>query len=152
MNKKEEMQALTLMFQKEFKERFGIVPSVVYNWKTGSIPRLTLKELITIANSFIDLERFPDGVKSHTRKREVLLIRQSLIYFAREMGYTHELIGCYLRVDHSTSVHSVNVIRRDLEMNNQNAVFTVNLLKNAIQTHFGDDGDVQSDKQERTDS
>jgi hypothetical protein len=135
-----------LQFINEFKEnfqlKFGVAPHVIIEEHLKVKPQLSLKELETRANKQIDLNKYPQGVKTRTRKAEVREVRQCVCKLAREMGFIYEDIGNYFGCDHSTVLHSCRVVDKYLQTKDYKILLIMSKLKDGIKNKFGNDGDV----------
>lgn len=131
-------------FKMQFKEIYGVTPHVFFEDEQEVVPPVSMKSLVAIGNRYIDIETYPQGLRTKCRKRELVFVRQCVTKLAKDMGYTHEKIGHHLGVDHSTCVHSCKTIEQFLEIGDPSTLLMINTLKDAIQDKFRDDGDVQS--------
>lgn len=137
------------VFKESFTKRFGITPQVVFNDKTDIIPALSLIDMVRIGNKFIDLKKYPQGLRTRTRKAEVVFVRQCIVNLCQGMGYPYQTIGYHVGLDHSTCIYSKRVIDKFLSMEEPKTLLMINLIKDAIKDKLGNDGDVQSHSQER---
>ena len=58
-------------------------------------------------------------LQEKTRRREVVSKRQISMYLLRIHGFTHHNIGTFFCKDHSTVIHSVKTIDREMEYDKQ---------------------------------
>ena len=141
-----EISAFIEDFKKEFRSRFDIDPRVLWSYnKDFSPPKLTLTELEKITNTFVEDPIFADGVKSKTRRKEIVILRQCMFKIARESGYTLTSIGSYFDFDHATILYSVTHVNNLLKTKDKLTISTLTNLQDAIDTYFRNIGDVQHD-------
>jgi hypothetical protein len=146
-NKQQIINAI-LEFQNEFAIKFGFIPIITLR-KSISVNRRTLDELEYIGNSVLNEPiKYPQGIRTRTRKREVLIIRQAISKIAADMGYTFQAIGYFFGYSHCTILHSKKTINNLISTKNPDLIKTIFLINEEIKRQFSNDGVVQSDNQE----
>jgi len=145
--KKVEAEAFILTFKEQFCSKFGVMPIVHYAFQKG--PGMSLNDLDEIATSVIDLKRYPQGLKTKKRYRELVLMRQSVFTIARSLDFSCSSIGEHFGFDHATVLHAEKTINALMEVKNQDAIRTMKLITDGIKIKFGDDGIFQHHTQER---
>ncbi len=71
---------------------------------------LGLRELVAVANTTIDLDTYPSGLTTRSRKRYLVMRRQVAAHIGRQLGYHLQLVGRSLYIDHATVIHSCNLV------------------------------------------
>lgn len=135
-------------FKTRFKEIYGIVPHVFFEENDNAVPPLSMKSLVNIGNQFVNLDKYPNGLKTKTRKRDIVFVRQIIIKLARDLGHTYERIGDTLNLHHATCIYARKTVNQFLEISDAKTVLMLNVIKNAIQDKLGNAGDVQPDLRE----
>ena len=75
------------------------------------------KEIVAnIATAVTGYKVTPELMESRTRKREVVIARQILMYIMWQNKLTLTTIGAAFRKDHATVIHARKTVMRDLEM------------------------------------
>ena len=75
------------------------------------------KEIVAnIATAVTGYKVSPELMESRTRKREVVIARQVLMYIMRKHKITLTTIGAAFNKDHATTIHACKTVMRDLEM------------------------------------
>lgn len=86
-------------------------------WKNPISPR-EMKEAVDYT---MNLEKYPAGLSTKSRKRYFVVRRQIIAFIARKMKYPTQIIGEALGVDHATVTHAWTLVparlkTKDLEM------------------------------------
>jgi chromosomal replication initiation ATPase DnaA len=93
-----------------------IIPEIylkpAINWKN----KLEVREIIECANTTINLGIYPKGIKTKSRRRDLVQKRQIACYIARKMGYTCEVVGKCFGIDHATVIHGCKVVDQLLDV------------------------------------
>jgi hypothetical protein len=131
-------------FKAEFLEKFGITPHVIFNDKQDVVPALSIPDMVKIGNKFVDLKKYPQGIRTKTRKAEVVFIRQCIVSLCQGMGYPYQTIGNHVGLDHSTCIYAKRVIDKFLSMEDRKTLLIINLIKDVIKDKLGNDGDAKS--------
>lgn len=134
-------------FVTKFYHHFGTIPQVIVPEYTYRIPKtLNLVQLESIANEILNNPlRYPQGVRTRSRKRELVLVRQCMFKIARENGCGFASIGNHFGYDHATVIYSKTTIDTLVSGKNQEAINVLNKFKYVIQKSYGVDGNVQLD-------
>lgn len=72
------------------------------NWEKP----LSLEDMASIVDVNIDRRVYPEGIRTKSRKRYLVMKRQIICYIARVMNYPVETIGKVLNVNHATVSHA----------------------------------------------
>lgn len=138
-------------FKCEFEKKYGFLLTIyMSNNRIKEIPRLGLTELLDELNLTLN-ERHPSGyvnasfgnvqlthgIKTKTRARDVVIMRQLFCYISRELGYSTVGIGKFLGKDHATVIHGVKAIKDCLETNHAPVVELYTLLKGKLIVKYG---------------
>lgn len=101
-------------FRLYFFTRFGVNASIFYDLKeTDRPPAVPLDKLEEIVNSFLHdeyPEKYPNGIRSRTRKKELIMYRHMFFKLAIEMGYSCNAAGGFLEYSHCQALWSKGVI------------------------------------------
>ena len=118
---------------------FTPVSALKYNEKWQDT--LSLSEMISVVDADL-LAMFPNlykgGIKSKSRKRELVLKRQVLCVLGRDMGLNLAVIGKELGIDHATVIHSIKNINSLLDTGNPEAMRTFKDINNLIKQYYFD--------------
>jgi hypothetical protein len=154
-SKKEEMKQLIKVFQEDFYNKFAIVPVVHYK-VNGKLPALSLQQIDLTVDKFVNKHDFPNGIRTKSRKREVVIPRYCAFKLAIDNGFTLERIGLYFgNFDHSTVLHAKKTINNLITICDKKVLDIWNEIENYILINYniedeqedklnGNDGDVQS--------
>ena len=138
-------------FKSEFESKYGFLLTVyISHNKVTQIPCIGLDELLEESNQLL-MERNPsgyinasfgkvkinNGIKTKTRAREIVTIRQIFCYIARELGYTTVGIARFLGKDHATIIYSSNSVKDFMETNYIPVVEVYTVLKNQLIVKYG---------------
>jgi len=118
-----EADKLANTFKREFYNRYGFNPIVIYELVPDTVYPIELDELEEICNSYIDLTEFPRGIKDRSRKHEVILYRQMYMHFAYKMKYRLVQIGRSSGFLHTSVIYGHQHIQ-DLIDNNDKEIIT----------------------------
>lgn len=142
MGKKElvtRMQKEISSFQTRFYIEFGVRLQIAYKIETSLIPKtVTLTELEEIGD-----RHHPGAVRSRSRKRELVNIRQVIFRIAMELGYGPTEIGKKWEWDHATILHGSNHTLKLLETNDPITTETYNYLIYEVKQLVNSKGDIQ---------
>ena len=153
MTKEEKIQFKIDNYIQEFKEgfikKFNIIPEVTYEGYKPLV-KLNLGELEECCNIVLEKIKSPEddfsqGLRTKSRRRNLVTVRQCYYKLARDMGYSFETIGGFLSFDHATVVHGVNTVNNYREQGVEQVVLIMNMIKDEIAKLLRDDGDVQHD-------
>jgi chromosomal replication initiation ATPase DnaA len=140
-------------FKREFRDKFDIDPKVLWSYnKEQQPPKIDLRILEQAANSLLEDDIFVDGIKSKSRRKEVVMLRQCMFKIARESGYTLTSIGSYFDYDHATILYSVTHVNNLLKTKDKLTIVTLHKLQDVLEKQFRNDGDVQHDVEEGSNS
>lgn len=136
-------------FKKDFYNRFQLHPKVLWSYgKENTESKLDLRTLEEAANTLLETLPRHDSIRTRSRKKEVVMLRQCIFKLARESGYTVTIIGTYFGFDHSTVTYSVKHVENLLKTKDKLTINTLKKLDDVIKKQFRNDGDVQHDVEE----
>lgn len=107
-------------FKRTYQKEIGlpIIVFACYN-EEMTMEILSLNDLKEIADELVQIKK---SILDKTRKKEVMIYKHIFCKVAKEMGYTFSYIGNYLKIDHSTVIHSVNKINDLLDVESKEHV------------------------------
>lgn len=151
-----EIESFISEFQENFLRKFGVLPVVTIEGYSP-IPKLSLIQIEEMCNKVLDYykksgDSFPNGLKTKSRKRELVVTRQCFYKIARDLHYTLYSIADYLGFDHATVIHGVRVVNQQIDLHDPLIVIIYSAIRNEISKTVRDEGDVQSDNKEESDS
>ncbi len=144
-------------FKDEFIKKFGILPKVSYDGYIP-VPRVSLVDLEIACNIILNELKSPnytfsDGLKSKSRKRLVVTIRQCFYKLGRDMGYTLETIADFLGFDHSTVLYGTRQVRILMDIKAVDIMLIMRLVEDEVRKQkVRVDGNIQSDSPEQDNS
>lgn len=116
---------------------FTPVSALKYNEKWQDT--LTLSEMITVVDADL-MALFPNlhkgGVRSKSRKRDLVLRRQVLCVLGRDIELNLGTIGKELGIDHATVIHSIKNINSMLDTGNTEATRVFREINNLIRDYY----------------
>jgi len=120
---------------------FKINVSVTYDdyaFSLISVPRIfTLDQIEQAAIELLDIVKFPEGLRTRSRKRDLVLLRQCVYKISRNQSYGLDMIGDYYGYDHATVIHGVRVIDNLIDSKNIDVINTMNMLENQLKEKYG---------------
>jgi chromosomal replication initiation ATPase DnaA len=134
-------------FKSRFYKKFGYEPIVVYediyDRKLKNLiirnksTSLNLEDIEAICNQFVDLNKFPDGIKTRCRKQELARVRQIYMYFGYKLNHTLNDIAARIGYDHAMVCHSIKVINNVIETNDKKYIKLYWDIRNIIHEKTG---------------
>ena len=120
-----------------FKMGLRVVPEFTLRpipaWKNP----LTMNEIVKIANEEIgENKAYPKGVKTKSRKRYLVIRRQTCGYVGTKMGFGCEIVGNALGIDHATILHGNHVIADKLQIKDREVTEVYNKLTYLFNTYY----------------
>lgn len=101
-------------FKKMYHKEIGLPIVIIACYdNTMSMDILSLDQLKEITDELIQINK---SILDKTRKKEVIIYKHIFCKVAKEMGYTLSYIGNYLKIDHSTVIHSISKINDLLDI------------------------------------
>lgn len=151
MNKTELNERIELkikQFKEEFLLEFETDVFVVVKSTRNGLSKLTLLELGTTINSLLvkEFPEYPDGIRTRTRRHDVVNFRYCFYRIARSMGHSFIGIGRYLGFSHATVMNGDKVIWELLQTDDKQSVFNMNNIYHELKERFGINADIQFDK------
>lgn len=137
-------------FQVGFLEKFGVVPEVYLTPMQLDGDSIELIHLKSIINSVVDEKKYPAGLHTRSRKRDIVLPRQIYFLKARQMGYSLNHIAESLGFDHATVIHSCKCIRLLMEQKDPETLLILTKIDDTLKKRLRANADVQSDNKENT--
>lgn len=102
---------------------------------------ITLKQLEEVTNDCLHKQlgsyKYPEGIRTKTSKREVVIYRQVFCIIALRTGYGPSEIGTHLNISHATVIHSRGVMDNLLEYKNPQATLVYKDINNEIKKRYG---------------
>lgn len=146
-----------LQFKESFVVKHGIEPIVIFRDPDKDvISGMALVDLLKIANACLfsveNYKVYPEGIKTKTRERIVVIYRYCFIHIARRMHYRNTSIMKFLGWDHATGLHAEKTAKALLDSKNYEFATALECMYGEIKRQSGNDGDVQSNPQTGTDS
>lgn len=137
------------VFKENFIKKFNIVPEITYQGYKPLV-KLNLGELEECCNIVLEKIKSPEddfskGLRTKSRRRTLVTVRQCYYKLARDMGYSFETIAGFLSFDHATVVHGVTTVNIYRKQGVEQVVLIMNMIKDEITKLLGDDGNVQPD-------
>jgi hypothetical protein len=131
-------------FQVGFLDKFGVVPEVYLTPMQLDGEGIDLTYLKGMINAVVDTKKFPAGLYTRSRKREIVLPRQIYFLKARQMGYPLNQIAESLGFDHATVIHSCKCIKLLLEQKDPETLLILTKIDHVIKERLRVNADVQS--------
>lgn len=144
-------------FKEEMTELTGISPVVIMSFSDDMLHPLLLQDLESIINEhFMEMcpksIMFPDGIRTKSRKRELVVYRHLFYFMASKMGYGPSFIAAHMDFDHATAIHGTRAFTDLLESRDKQALQIFNAVHNAYQKRLESTRTVQSDNSEGANS
>jgi len=95
-----------------------------------------LREMVAVINTTVDLEEYPSGLSTKTRKRPLLIKRQIYCHIARHMGYPLKHIGRGVFIDHATVLHAEKLVDSLLETNDPDITDAYEQIWDILSTYY----------------
>jgi hypothetical protein len=165
MYNKKNKEAADIMiheFCQRFCDVFHIYPHVTYSISKQPLQRVSLNKLFDLVNEMLlDEIRECDpiyesvklnGIKLVSRKRIIVLYRQTFMSIANDIGYGSTTLSRFLGFDHATVIHGCRKIKDLVDIKDPETVLIYTQVTNAYKIRFNNDGDVQPDSGEESDT
>jgi chromosomal replication initiation ATPase DnaA len=165
MYNKKNKEAADIMihdFCQKFLDTFHIYPNVTYSISKQPLEKISLNMLLDLVNELLLQEISEDdpiyesvkkeGVKLLSRKRFVVLYRQTFMSIANNVGYGPTTLARFLGFDHATVIHGCRKIKDLIETKDPETIIIYTRVTNAYKIRFNNDGDVQPDSGEESDT
>lgn len=108
-------------FKEKFLEKMGYLPIVITRHKTSEtgLPVLQLHQLEKCFDPFLPIAHGKIiELKSKSRQRPIVELREFFCAIARQMGLSLKNIGCYLgNRDHTTVINSLRQFKNQMDTN-----------------------------------
>jgi hypothetical protein len=154
--KRQLAQDMVSRFRKEFFDIFGVYPRVDYSFRAMGLPRVSLSLLEDLVNEVLQEHHpkysTPMGIRHRSRKRPLVLHRQSFFKIAKEVGYGPLVSATHIGFDHANAIHGTKIMKSLLEIQDPLATKVYNTILDAYKKRFSDDGDVQQDSSGESDT
>lgn len=143
------MNKFVNQFKNLFKSYYGKEYKLKMTIHKKPVPVIppTLGEIETCVNTILWKNpglSIPEGIKTKTRNRVVVLHRQCFFYIGACMGYSEWKMGDFLgKFNHSTVNHSKCTIQDFLEIKDTYVKNLINDIKNELKEKFGYDRSIQ---------
>lgn len=124
------------IFITQFIKKFGVVPTVTYaGYKPLS--RLTLSELKECCELVLERvkkpqDNFLEGLKTKSRKIELVNVRHCYYKLGRDMGYTQTTLGLFLGFDHVSVLHGNRKVKDLISIGDTDIMLILDLIKDEI--------------------
>lgn len=165
MYNKKNKEAADLMiheFCQKFCDIFHIYPHVTYSISKQPLQKVSLNMLFDLVNELMMEEISDDdpiyeslkkdGIRLASRKRLVVLYRQTFMSIANDVGYGSTTLSRFLGFNHATVIHGCRKIRDLIEIKDPETLIIYTQVTNAYKIRFNNDGDVQPDSGEESDT
>jgi len=144
-DRRQQMQDSVNDFVSDFYEKFGFKPIVAFedinSIKLKGLIRerhnITLEDLEEICNSFIDLDKYPGGIRNRSRKNQIVTMRHLYMYFGYKFDFTLHKIANQIGYDHAMVVHAKNTVSDRIDVNDRPYIRMYAEVKNAIEKKTG---------------
>jgi hypothetical protein len=151
------IEADILQFKESFVVKHGLEPIVIFRDPNKDvISGMALVDLLKIANACLfnaeQYKVYPDGIKTKTRERIVVIHRYCFIHIARRMHYRNTSIMKFLEWDHATGIHAEKTVKSLLESKDYELATALDCMYGEIKRQSGNDGDVQLNPETGTES
>lgn len=138
-NLSKEMVEQMELFKCKFKLMFGITPYVSVNTRGNYVGEISLKELFDIINQRLNetsSKPYPDGIRSTSRLREVVIYRQAFCKIANSIGYKITGIANFLEKNHATVIHSIKNINNLLIVNDPEILACIDDIYSRVESYI----------------
>lgn len=135
-------------FKRIFQLTYGIEVFVVAKGSRIDFPKISLKNLEIVINEQLEKNfpgKWPEGIKTKRRKRDLTTLRACFYKIALDMGYTLHCIGDFIDIDHATVLHGNRTLCGLLIINAKEATINLNTIYHELKTRFGIDADIPTD-------
>jgi len=132
-------------FKSDFYKKYGFNPLVIYEFIPDVVYPIPLIELEDICNSFVDFKKYKKGIKTVTRKRDLIVYRQLFMHIAYKMSYKLKTIGNHVNREHSLVIHSYTHIKDLLESRDVKVCTCYKKIEDAIKQRIRINALFQSD-------
>jgi len=76
---------------------------------------IALREIVDVVNSTIDKTKYPSGLSTRSRNRELVQKRQVVSYICKYLGFHLNHIGKSMYITHATVLHGVYTVANMLK-------------------------------------
>lgn len=138
--------AKIVQFKEEFFTEFGEVALVAIEKKDFNI---TLEQLESLINDFVHKEYpglFPEGIRTKSRKHELIMCRFCFYKLAIDIIPNKSKIARYMNVNPTSVLYGDNIIRGLIAVKESSTMFVINRIYHEFKERFGINADVQFDK------
>jgi len=146
VERQEHMKLRIAAYKKSFFEEFNAELVITTKIALSDLTKISLNDLGIIVDDVLHSNypnQFPDGIKTKSRRLDVLNFRQCYCKIALDFKHTSVSIADALGIDHATVLHSNNCIRNMIATNNQRTVYNLIQINNELQERFGINADIQ---------
>lgn len=119
-------------FKEEFKNKFGVFPTVLYNLGLLKVDINFLLDSVNLVLSNNCPGLYEKGIRDRRRHQTLAEHRQIFFKIARDMGYSYSYLSSFVGYDHSTAIYSVRKVEQMLKMNDRIAVEIYQQVKDII--------------------
>jgi chromosomal replication initiation ATPase DnaA len=125
-------------FKEKFQLKYRITPYVSINTKRSYIGELSMSELLELVNRKMTerYERKTASILDHTRKRPIIIYRQVFCKMAMSLGYGPTAIASFIKKNHATVIHAVNLIDNLIDTGNVEMISCVNEMYAEIESYI----------------
>lgn len=137
------MESLTVMefvekFKNEFRNLYGSIPIVSFA-NMGKEPIIHIDEIELICNVELNKRtngRYPHGIRTKLRKREIIEFKHVFFYFCDYYGYGPSVSSRHIDCHHATVIYATNTVRDRLEIGDTHVTRVVNEVSKQLQFFF----------------
>lgn len=143
--KKQEVDEFVKKFIEEFKIRYQIEPTVIYNMAAEKIDVAILERVTNDVLWENSPRQYPGGIRTRGRQLSLAEHRQVFYLVARQMGYNYSYLARFLGFDHATAIHAVNKVTMMLNMKDK----VMGSIYSKITTKLNDKEYIQNIRREQ---
>jgi hypothetical protein len=138
-------------FQQEFQEKFGVIPTVVYDL---GMTKIDVNFLLDTVNKVLNSNcpgLYEGGIKNRSRQQSLSEHRQMFFKIARDMGYSYSYLARFIGFDHATLIYSVKKVNHMIKLKDKIVIGIYQQIKDelygkeTIQAVGGPQAEPQSD-------
>jgi hypothetical protein len=126
-------------FTKEFTRRFGVIPTVTYDFAHPSIKGLTINDFYTVANKcFLKHRVYAPKIPLNSTRRfnELAAFRQAFAFIAHKHGFPDKVIAATLGRTRTTIVIARQTFTRLREVHDPQTIKIYNILVDSIDKYL----------------
>jgi chromosomal replication initiation ATPase DnaA len=130
--KKQEVDQFVRNFIEEFKIRYNVEPTVIYNMAVQKVDIHILEKVVNDVLWESNPKQYTDGIRKRSRQLSLAEHRQVFYKVAREMGYNYSYLARFLGFDHATAIHAVKKVSMMLNIKDKVIGTIYSKIKNKL--------------------